>query len=78
MLVADCLSTYAKVERIHEAQVVRQLCWAHIRRKFIDVGTKAPHLAEEWRDVWVERIGGVYECNRKRLEAWRPELDMDS
>ena len=78
VLVADCLSTYAKVERIHEGQVVRQLCWVHIRRRFVDVGTKAPHAAKEWSDVWVGRIGDVYECNRKRLEAWRPELDMDS
>ena len=77
VLVADCLSTYAKVERIHEGQVVRQLCWVHMRRKFIDVGTKAPQLAEEWCAMWVERIGAVYECNRKRLEVWRPELDMD-
>jgi len=43
-------------------------CWTHVRRDFVEAqaGARAEQVA--WAQVWIERIGGLYELNAKRLE----------
>ena len=49
-------------------------CWAHVRRDFLEVGRGHSEL-QEWAQEWVERIGGLYKLNERRLkfEADTPE-----
>ena len=43
-------------------------CWTHVRRDFVEAqaGADAPQVA--WAQGWIDRIGGLYELNGKRLE----------
>ena len=45
-------------------------CWAHVRRDFLAVARSWPEQ-EAWALGWVERIGALYACNDRRLEAPR-------
>lgn len=49
-----------------KAEVVWSLCWAHIRRDFLEVG-KSKRKYEKWTLAWVKRIGKIYYYNSKRI-----------
>jgi transposase len=43
-------------------------CWTHVRRDFVEAqaGAQADQVA--WAQGWIDRIGGLYHLNGKRLE----------
>jgi transposase len=43
-------------------------CWTHVRRDFVEAQAGAPAEQVGWAQEWIERIGGLYQCNEKRLE----------
>lgn len=48
-------------------KVLSFLCWAHLRRRFINAGAGFPRLAV-WADEWVAQINWIFSLNRLRLE----------
>jgi transposase len=52
--------------------VILAICWAHVRRDFIDLSKSYPKLSQ-WSEAWVERIGLIYKLNDVRLAANEPE-----
>jgi transposase len=43
-------------------------CWTHVRRDFVEAQAGAPADQVAWAQGWIDRIGGLYQLNGKRLE----------
>jgi len=71
ILVVDRYAAYPAMAQVKDGTIVLAFCWAHVRRDFITVARSWPDQ-ETWALGWVDRIGGLYACNDRRLEAPRP------
>ena len=76
-LVCDRFSAYKKLARDLAGLVVLCWCWAHIRRDYIKCAAGRDTLAP-WRDQWLQRIGGIYQLNKARLEHYTPGAPVRS
>ena len=70
ILVVDRYAAYQAMAQVKEGTIVLAFCWAHVRRDFLTVARSWPDQ-EAWALEWVERIGTLYDCNDRRLEAPR-------
>src|SRR5215210_1456659 len=70
ILVVDRYAAYPAMAQVKEGTIVLAFCWAHVRRDFLTVARSWPDQ-EAWTLGWVDRIGALYECNDRRLEAPR-------
>ena len=77
VLVCDRYSAYRKLARECDGQFELAFCWAHVRRDFLDLGTRRPQW-QAWSEEWVAGIGALYGLNRERLAAWDPEAPRDA
>jgi transposase len=71
ILVVDRYAAYPAMAQVKAGTIVLAFCWAHVRRDFITVARSWPDQ-ETWALGWVDRIGALYTCNDRRLEASRP------
>jgi transposase len=71
ILVVDRYAAYPAMAQVKNGTIVLAFCWAHVRRDFLTVARSWPDR-EAWALEWVERIGALYACNDRRLEAPRP------
>ena len=70
ILVVDRYAAYQAMAQVKDGTIVLAFCWAHVRRDFLTVARSWPEQ-EAWALGWVERIGALYDCNDRRLEAPR-------
>jgi transposase len=70
ILIVDRYAAYQAMAQVKDGTIVLAFCWAHVRRDFLTVARSWPEQ-EAWALEWVERIGTLYECNDRRLEAPR-------
>jgi transposase len=70
ILVVDRYAAYQAMAQVRAGTIVLAFCWAHVRRDFLTVARSWPDQ-EPWALGWIDRIGGLYECNGRRLEAPR-------
>jgi transposase len=70
ILVVDRYAAYQAMAQVKAGTIVLAFCWAHVRRDFLTVARSWPDQ-EAWALGWVERIGALYACNDRRLEAPR-------
>jgi transposase len=70
ILVVDRYAAYQAMAQVKDGTIVLAFCWAHVRRDFLTVARSWPDQ-ETWALEWVERIGALYDCNDRRLEAPR-------
>jgi transposase len=70
ILVVDRYAAYPAMAQVKDGTIVLAFCWAHVRRDFLTVARSWPEQ-EAWALEWVERIGALYACNDRRLEAPR-------
>ena len=70
ILVVDRYAAYQAMQWVKDGKIVLAFCWAHVRRDFLGVARSWPDQ-ESWALDWVERIGALYACNDRRLEAPR-------
>ena len=70
ILVVDRYAAYPAMAQVKDGTIVLAFCWAHVRRDFLTVARSWPDQ-ETWALEWVERIGALYDCNDRRLEAPR-------
>src|SRR5512135_2585474 len=70
ILVVDRYAAYPAMAQVKDGTIVLAFCWAHVRRDFLTVARSWPDQ-EPWALGWIDRIGGLYECNDRRLEAPR-------
>jgi transposase len=70
ILVVDRYAAYPAMAQVKAGIIVLAFCWAHVRRDFLTVAWSWPDQ-EAWALGWVDRIGGLYERNDRRLEAPR-------
>ena len=70
ILVVDRYAAYPAMAQVKGGTIVLAFCWAHVRRDFLTVARSWPDQ-EAWALGWVERIGVLYACNDRRLEAPR-------
>jgi transposase len=70
ILVVDRYAAYPAMAQVKDGTIVLAFCWAHVRRDFLTVARSWPEQ-EAWALGWVERIGVLYDCNDRRLEATR-------
>jgi transposase len=70
ILVVDRYAAYQAMAQVKDGTIVLAFCWAHVRRDFLTVARSWPDQ-EPWALGWIDRIGGLYECNDRRLEAPR-------
>jgi transposase len=70
ILVVDRYAAYPAMAQVKAGRIVLAFCWAHVRRDFLSVARSWPDQ-EAWALAWVDRIGDLYECNDRRLEAPR-------
>jgi len=68
ILVVDRYAAYQAMAQVKAGRIVLAFCWAHVRRDFLAVARSWPDQ-EAWALGWVDRIGALYECNDRRLEA---------
>lgn len=66
ILNCDRYVVYKKLER--NGIVILALCWAHVRRDFLDAEKSFPELST-WSTEWVEKIRLLYRFNAERLAA---------
>jgi transposase len=66
ILSCDRYVVYKKLEG--DGVVILALCWAHVRRDFLDAEKSFPEL-REWSSYWVEKIRLLYRFNAERLDA---------
>jgi len=66
ILNCDRYVVYKKLET--EGIVILALCWAHVRRDFLDA-EKSVKALRDWAESWVEKIGLLYKYNEERLKA---------
>jgi transposase len=71
ILVVDRYAAYQVMAQVKDGTIVLAFCWAHVRRDFLAVAWSWPDQ-EAWALEWIERIGTLYACNDRRLEASRP------
>ena len=70
ILVVDRYAAYPAMAQVKGGTIVLAFCWAHVRRDFLTVARSWPDQ-EAWALGWVDRIGVLYACNDRRLEAPR-------
>src|SRR4029079_4180729 len=70
ILVVDRYAAYPAMAQVKDGTILLAFCWAHVRRDFLTVARSWPDQ-EAWALGWVDRIGVLYECNDRRLEAPR-------
>ena len=70
ILVVDRYAAYQAMAQVKDGTIVLAFCWAHVRRDFLTVARSWPDQ-EAWALGWVDRIGVLYACNDRRLEAPR-------
>jgi transposase len=70
ILVVDRYAAYPAMAQVRAGAIILAFCWAHVRRDFLTVARSWPEQ-EAWALGWVERIGVLYDCNDRRLEAPR-------
>jgi transposase len=70
ILVVDRYAAYPAMAQVKNGMIVLAFCWAHVRRDFITAARSWPDQ-ETWALGWVDRIGTLYACNDRRLEAPR-------
>jgi transposase len=70
ILVVDRYAAYPAMAQVKDGKIVLAFCWAHVRRDFLAVARSWPDQ-EVWALGWVDRIGVLYACNDRRLEAPR-------
>src|SRR5919112_3427108 len=70
ILVVDRYAAYPAMAQVKAGRIVLAFCWAHVRRDFLSVARLWPDQ-EAWALGWVDRIGVLYQCNDRRLEAPR-------
>ena len=75
VLVCDRYAAYVRLAREHPGQFVLAICWAHVRRDYVQAGRARPDL-QPWVDQILERIGRLYRRNAERLEAWDPQQSL--
>src|SRR3954471_21497924 len=68
ILVVDRYAAYRAMAQVKAGMIVLAFCWTHVRRDFLTVARSWPDQ-EAWALGWVDRIGALYECNDRRLEA---------
>ena len=68
ILVVDRYAAYRAMAQVKAGRIVLAFCWAHVRRDFLAVARSWPDH-EAWALGWVDRIGALYGCNDRRLEA---------
>ena len=73
VLVCDRYSAYGVICEELEAQ--RALCWAHVRRDFLQAAAGAKAKLP-WSIKWLEEIGELYRCNKQRVEQWNENLPL--
>jgi transposase len=73
ILIVDRYAAYQAMAQVKGGQILLAFCWAHVRRDFLTVARSWPDQ-ETWALGWVDRIGVLYECNDRRLEAPRATL----
>ena len=73
VLVCDRYSAYGVICKELEAQ--RALCWAHVRRDFLQAAAGAEDKLP-WSIKWLEEIGELYRCNKQRVEQWNENLPL--
>jgi transposase len=73
ILSVDRYSAYKVM--LKSGRILLAYCWAHVRRDFLAVAKdRADH--EPWALDWVDRIGQLYDLNKKRLNLLdTPEVD---
>jgi len=69
ILNCDRYVVYKKLEA--NGVVILALCWAHVRRDFLDVAKSYPELSD-WSHQWVDSIGFIYHLNHMCLEKTGP------
>jgi transposase len=67
---ADRYSAYPAMKQVKEGQITLALCWAHLRRDFIEAERSRPEL-RDWASAWLTRISNVYRLNEARLKVWQ-------
>ena len=70
ILIVDRYAAYPAMAQVRDGKILLAFCWAHVRRDFLTVARSWPDH-EAWALGWVERIGALYACNDRRLEAPR-------
>src|SRR5512143_984930 len=75
ILVVDRYAAYQAVAQVKAGTIVLAFCWAHVRRDFLP-GARSWPDQEAWALGWVERIGALYACNDRRLEAPRATAEF--
>jgi transposase len=70
ILVVDRYAAYQAMQWVKDGKILLAFCGAHVRRDFLGVARSWPDQ-EGWALGWVERIGALYACNDRRLEAPR-------
>jgi transposase len=70
ILVVDRDAAYQAMAQVQDGTIVRAVCWAHVRRDVVTAARSWPEQ-EAWAREWVERIGALYACTDRRLEAPR-------
>jgi transposase len=70
ILVVDRYAAYPAMAQVKDGTIILAFCWAHVRRDFLSVARPWPDQ-EAWALGWVDRVGALYECNDRRLEAPR-------
>ena len=70
ILNCDRYVVYKKLET--NGIVILALCWAHVRRDFLEVAKGYPEL-REWFHQWVKDIGLIYQLNHVRLKEIQSE-----
>src|SRR5512135_2074744 len=68
ILIVDRYAAYLAMAQVKDGTILLAFCWAHVRRDFLTVARSWPDQ-EAWALGWVDRIGALYECNDRRLEA---------
>ena len=69
ILSVDRYSAYKVL--LNSSLILLAYCWAHVRRDFLAVAKDRPDH-EPWALDWVDKIGELYDLNKKRLKL----LDM--
>jgi transposase len=70
ILVVDRYAAHPAMAQVKDGTIVLAFCWAHVRRDFLTVARSWPEQ-EAWALGGVARIGALYDCNDRRLEAPR-------
>ena len=73
VLVCDRYSAYGVI--CEELAAQRALCWAHVRRDFLQAAAGAKAKLP-WSIKWLDAIGELYRCNKQRVELWNKNLPL--